>query len=186
MLRKSKSKDFENNTWKTYRCFLFRFLEWINKPLSNITINDILSYETYLKLNKYYSSNSLVLNGVVLKKFARALRKTYANFNEIYEFYDEEGLPPKEDSEEIERKKRNDIPTDEEVERLIQCAKSIKDKAAILCLAHVGLRVSEASELNWEDVDFENRLLWVRTKGRSGRKQSVRIDNITLLTLLKL
>ncbi len=183
LLRRSKSKDFENNTWKTYRYFLFRFLKWINKSLSDIDVNDILSYEAYLKSEKSYLPNSLVLNAVVLKKYAKCLRKRYTNWSDIYDFYVDESLPPKEDSEEIRRQKAKDLPTDLEVERLIQSAKCIRDKAIILCLSHVGLRVSEAYEMNWNDVDFNNKLLWVRTKGRNGRKNSVRIDNQTLNAL---
>jgi len=52
LLRHSRSKDFENNTWKPYRCYLFRFLRWINKPLSKINVSDIISYEAYFKIRK--------------------------------------------------------------------------------------------------------------------------------------
>ena len=186
LLRRSRSKDFENNTWKTYRTYLFRFLRWTNKPLNEIGVSDVRSYEAYLKSVKKAALNTLYFNGIVLKKLAKTLRKTHCNFKEIYDFYDEEGLPPKEDLEEIESNKRNDLPTDDEVERLIQNAKCVRDKAIILCLAHVGLRVSEASELNWEDVDFNNRLLWARTKGRNGHKQSVRFDGQTYQALTAL
>ena len=42
LLRRSKSKDFENNTWKMYSCFLCRFLRWVNKSLDEINVNDFL------------------------------------------------------------------------------------------------------------------------------------------------
>ena len=109
-----------------------------------------------MKSNKNYSANTLVLNGVVLKKLAKTLRKTHPKFNEIYEFYIEEGLPSKEDSEDIRSKKANDLPNDSEVELMVQSANCIRDKAILLCLAHVGLRVSEASK----QTEFSDFLLY--------------------------
>lgn len=84
--------------------------------------------------------------------------------------------------------KEKDIPTEEELLRIIAAAKPGDEKDLVLCCVHLLGRIDEILRLRWhEDINFERRTvtLWMR-KRKDGAYQSnpMQIDN-ALYAILK-
>lgn len=65
-----------------------------------------------------------------------------------------------------------EILTIEEIKLLFSAAKNSRERAVLACLYHLGLRVSEASFLLIEDIDFKENLVLIR-KSKTGRQRQV-------------
>ena len=64
-----------------------------------------------------------------------------------------------------------EIPSPEEIEKIIQKAGDQFHKSLFLTLYHAGLRSDEARTLKWSDVDFDNG--WLRVVDGKGGKQRI-------------
>ena len=62
--------------------------------------------------------------------------------------------------------------SDVEVSALVAQA-SRRDRALLLLCAHAGLRITEAQELLWSDVNLPGYTLYVRGKGKKGRSVAI-------------
>lgn len=65
-----------------------------------------------------------------------------------------------------------EILTIEEVKILFVSTKNSRERAVLACLYHLGLRISEASFLLMEDIDFKEKLVLIR-KSKTGRQRQV-------------
>ncbi len=81
-------------------------------------------------------------------------------------------------------KKRLPVLTAEQLKRAIDACESKRDKALLLFLADSGLRRSEVSRLNWEDVDMQTGLVKVR-QGKGKKDRSAVISPTTRRALLQ-
>jgi len=74
-------------------------------------------------------------------------------------------------------KNRMRLPSPEELELLLQACPRPRDRALLLFLADTGARLSEATALDWEDIDLETGLVRIRRgKGRKARSVLVGIE----------
>ena len=73
----------------------------------------------------------------------------------------------------MSKRKPKKLPTflrDDEPERLLRATKTLRDRVLLMTLLMSGIRVSEASRLRVEHVDFTRGILWVRCgKGAKDR-----------------
>jgi len=76
------------------------------------------------------------------------------------------------------------ILTQEEEDRLLQAA-SERLRAILVVALHTGMRRREILDLNWEQIDFEDRLIKIH-KAKSGKPRKVDINSILFDELLKL
>lgn len=60
----------------------------------------------------------------------------------------------------------------EEIKLLFSVAQNSREQAVLACLYHLGLRISEASFLLMEDIDFKENLVLIR-KSKTGRQRQV-------------
>ncbi len=71
--------------------------------------------------------------------------------------------------------------TDEEVQAMIRMS-SPRDKALILLCAHGGLRIEEALNLEWSDVDLPGAVLRVKN-GKGGKQRRVSLTSSLVVSL---
>lgn len=80
----------------------------------------------------------------------------------------------------IETKKEKVIPT--EVNSIISKAKSITDKLILTMLAETGLRISELSGIEMDNIDFENGIIKItNTKTRKDRVIAVNDNTLAMM-----
>src|SRR5690606_13888036 len=60
----------------------------------------------------------------------------------------------------------------EEIKTLFTSTRNSREQAVLACLYHLGLRISEASFLLMEDIDFKENLVLIR-KSKTGRQRQV-------------
>ena len=137
-------------TIKNYIFFNKKFLEFVNKPASTITVEDVKAY--LASLDKL-STATLSLAIASLRFFYEKLLKK--------DIFKEIETPKKE-------KKLPNILTKQEVQQLIESADNKKSKLIISMLYSSGIRVSELVNLNRNDINLMEKVGWVR--GGKGKK----------------
>jgi len=144
-LRRKSSKTIKN-----YVFFNKKFLEFVQKPASTITVDDVKSY--LASLDKL-STATLSLAIASLRFFYEKLLKK--------DIFKEIETPKKE-------KKLPNVLSKKEVEQLIDGADNKKSKLIISMLYASGIRVSELVNLTKNDLNLAEKVGWVR--GGKGKK----------------
>jgi len=147
-----KMKGFSPLTVKNYSFFVIKFLERINKPVSQLNEDDIKLYLSELFDSK--SRNTIMLAAASLKFFYKEiLKKDITHLS----------LPKKE-------KTLPQVLTKEETRKLLDSAETKKSKLLMSLLYSSGLRVSELVNLKKDDVNLQDKMGWVRRgKGNKDR-----------------
>ncbi len=143
------------NTVMEYTLMVRDMLKHIGKRAEDITLGDLNRYKMYLSTKKKYSKNSL-----------------YLAVKAIGAYFKFKGLDTARGLSAPRRPKQ--MPkylSEDEVKRLLEAAREDpRDYAIISLLVYSGLRVSELCNLRLEDVDFEERVIYVRSgKGDKDR-----------------
>jgi site-specific recombinase XerD len=80
-------------------------------------------------------------------------------------------------------KKRLPVLTADEVAAVVKACPTPRDKAIILLMVDTGLRRSEVTALNWQDVDFTTGLILVK-RGKGGKARSAVVGTTARRALL--
>ena len=167
-------RGYSQGTIKQYLNDVRLFVKITNSMPWEADSKTILFFLLDLKRKRSYKSSTLYRKICSLKTF--------------YEFLKRIGLTNENPIDNIERPKlRKRLPqflTEEEVEKLIMVADNFRNKLIVRLLYTTGLRVSELVNLNWEDIDFKNKEILVRS-GKGGKGRIVLVDETTLKMLLK-
>ena len=167
-------RGYSQGTIKQYLNDIRLFVKITNSMPWEANSKTILFFLLDLKRKRSYKSSTLYRKICSLKTF--------------YEFLKRIGLTNENPIDNIERPKlRKRLPqflTEEEVEKLIMVADNFRNKLIVRLLYTTGLRVSELVNLNWEDIDFKNKEIIVRS-GKGGKERIVLVDETTLKMLLK-
>ena len=167
-------RGYSQGTIKQYLNDVRLFVKITNSMPWEANSKTILFFLLDLKRKRSYKSSTLYRKICSLKTF--------------YEFLKRIGLTNENPIDNIERPKlRKRLPqflTEEEVEKLIMVADNFRNKLIVRLLYTTGLRVSELVNLNWEDIDFKNKEILVRS-GKGGKGRIVLVDETTLKMLLK-
>jgi len=150
--------DLKLKQGSTYNHFknIKRLLRTLDKPLSQIDIQDLRSYlKRYLnKANGTYANQIKALR-VFFRDFLRA-----GYLVESFKL-PENGYVPKV------------IPSKEKLQQFYEALESLRDKALFLMLATTGLRKGEVLSLTLEDLDMERRMVIPKNHcGNKGTKRS--------------
>jgi len=146
-----KLRGFSEKTIANYHWFVNKFLEFSKKSKEELAEEDAKSYLVSLIDEK--SSSTVALAAASLKFFFSEILKKQIVLN----------LPKKE-------KKLPEVLTKKEIRTLIEKADTKKSKLMLKFLYATGLRVSELVNLKVTDLDFKERIGWIRRgKGKKDR-----------------
>ncbi len=147
-------------TIKYYSTTIERLLDSLNMSIRKVTTDDMRNYLTeYQKIND--------CSKVTVDNVRR-------NISSFFSWLEEENYILKSPMKRIHKIKTNqqvkDIISDEEIEKLRDKCKCVRDLAMIDLLYSTGIRVGELVNLNISDIDFEARECVVFGKGGKERK----------------
>lgn len=152
-------ENLSEKTLYNYKLILNKFAECFHKPLSSITTNDI---RMYLALYKNQGVEASTINGKIFclsKFFGFCLNEGYIQVNPMSRI--KITKVPK-------RLKR--VLSEEELEMLRNACSSVRESALIEIGFSTGCRISEVSDANISDIDFQNRRMVVIGKGDKQRE----------------
>jgi integrase/recombinase XerD len=159
--RKLQAEERSPCTVKQYGHIARTFLAFAQKPLSEVTPEDLEAYREYLVLQRHYAKNSIY---TTIRGLACLFRS--------YGLATADNLEPPRRPERLPR-----YLTEEEVHRLLAAvAASPRDSAVVHVLAFAGLRVSELCHLRLEDLEFERNILHVRS-GKGDKDREVILED---------
>jgi integrase/recombinase XerD len=161
--RKLQAEERSPCTVKQYGHIARTFLAFAQKPLHDVTPQDLEAYREYLVLQRHYAKNSIYTT-------IRGLACLFRSY----------GLATADDLQPPRRPER--LPrylSEEEVHRLLAAvASSPRDSAVVHVLAFAGLRVGELCHLLVEDLEFERNILHVRS-GKGDKDREVILEERT-------
>lgn len=132
---------------------------YINKPITELTTNDIRIYLYNLQKRRNISNHSVDCKRVVIHSFLEWCKnEEYIQKNPCNQIQ-----PIK-----YEKKPREPL-TDIELELVREACKSVREKAIIELFYSTGCRVSEMVNLNKEDIDFKTGEVFLFGKGNKHR-----------------
>lgn len=149
-----------SKTLKYYREILERFINDIDKPIKEITTDEIRHYLTNYKEQRGCSLTSI-----------DNIRRVFSSFFKWLEDEDYIVKSPIRRIHKIKTLKQVKEPfTDEEIEKMREACKNIRDLAIIEILYSTGIRVGELINLNIKDMNFAERSCIVLGKGNKQRE----------------
>lgn len=155
------AQNWSRNTIKTYKTLLTTYLKDDPTP-------------TTLSIKQNLAKKMQTMSPTGVGNYIRALKS-------LFGFLKEEGLWPQDPAASIKRpkvgKKEREIPTEEEVKKLLTTLYSDQDSrrnkpkamAWIVTLITTGMRRSELASLRWDKIDFKHLEAIVRGKGDKER-----------------
>lgn len=148
-----------------------RFVEFIQKPLPDIGVYDL---RYYLACEKERGISN------------RTLENTRANLSALFQWMTLEEIIPKNPCMNIKPVKfQNEIKrafSDVEIDQLRTGCISSKDRAMIEFMLASGVRVSELTDMNVGDIDFEKRTVHVRN-GKGGKDRITYMNDVAAVHL---
>jgi integrase/recombinase XerD len=147
-----KLRGFSERTIKSYLFYNNKFLQHSNKPSEAITEDDVRSYLAFLIGDQKKNSATVALVRAALKfHYDDVLKKNIVTLK-----------TPK------IQKKLPIVLSRDEVKSLIELAPTYKSKLILMLLYSSGLRVSECCNLKASDLEFDQKMGWVRN-GKGGK-----------------
>ena len=162
-------------TLKFYKDTLGKFLEWMQKQ--GITEpTEITSMHIRAFLASYAERGC---KDSYIHTYARSSRT-------FLRFLHQEGYIPEQISFQMPKigEKRLPILSIAEVKQVVKACITIRDKAIILFLVDTGLRLAEATAMNWGDIELDSGFCQVRN-GKGKKDRTVVIGVTTRRALLK-
>lgn len=154
-----KIEGLSKETLKTYSIYLVDFLREVRKPIDEITSNDIRLY-----IYNYQKSHNVVNRTMDGKRIV---------INTFFEWLKDEGYVPANPCKKIHPIKFEVKPREPlsgvEMELVREACITVRDKAIIETFYSTGCRVSELSNLNKDDIDFDNGEVHLFGKGAKHR-----------------
>ncbi len=158
------NKNASIHTLKNYKLDLYKFLEFLNKPIEETEVYDIRAY--IILLSKKGLSKSTISRKI-------------SSLRSFFSFLQRKGFMDSNPAEPIPLPKKEKIMPKflsiDEVERLLEVKSEkasftlLRNDAILELLYATGLRISELVGLNIEDLNFNERLIKVRGKGKKER-----------------
>jgi len=158
---------YRPETQKVYLRFNKELLEFIKKPESDITEDDVKLYIGHLLSNKCSRATTRLAKSAIRYYYSEVLGKTVTDFKS--------------------RNFKRPLPvvlTVEEVKRLIDNTPTDKSRLMIEFMYGVGLRVSEVAKLKVRDIEIVAKTGWVRD-GKGGKDRNFNISERLMKHLTK-
>lgn len=170
-LKALKIQGRSPKTINRYEYIIKRMMNSVDVPIQDMTVVNLREYLTHEKDEKGLSNGTL-----------EGIRQIFSAF---FGWLQKEGLlyrNPTANIGSIKRiKKLKKTYSDIDIEKLKQKCRLTRDKAIICFLYSTGCRISEMTQLNRDDVDFEK--LECTVMGKGDKERVVYIDEITAMEL---
>lgn len=155
-----KRRNYSDHTMKTYMNTLEHFRRWLSLPVEEVTSQQVSAYIDFL-----------LTRGLAPKTINCRLDSVRGFFNY---WSQEEGTPrPNPVKKGSVLRLARPLPRylkDEEVTKLFQTIKGLRDRAIFMLMLRCGLRVEEVAHLRLQDLDLtQRRILVCRGKGNKDR-----------------
>ena len=161
----AKLRGLSKNTEEEYASRARTFQKHYNKPVTELGLPDIQNYLHYLFTEHKLCSGSI-------NAYNSSLRF-------LYQIVLDRPL----DTTKIPCHKKNrpipDILTKEEVGKLLQATKSLRDETLLATIYGAGLRISEAVSLKVSDINSTNMQLFIRN-GKGGKDRFAILSDVNL------
>jgi integrase/recombinase XerD len=161
-------RGLSKNTLESYSLNARIFLEYCNRPVEQLDVEDIRNFLWYLIHEKKSSPGTVNTYSAAIRfLFAVTLNRTL-NYLQI----------PR-------QKKRKTLPeilTREEIFSIIECCANIKHRAMLMVAYSSGLRVSEAAALKIQHIDSKTMRVFVEY-GKGGKDRYTLLSEACLHTL---
>lgn len=155
-----------SKTLKYYREILEKFIKDIDKTIKEITTDEIRHYLTNYREERGCSLTSI-----------DNIRRVFSSFFKWLEDEDYINKSPIRRIHKIKTLTQVKEPfTDEEIEKMREGCKTIRDLAIIELLYSTGIRVGELINLNIKDMNFAERSCIVLGKGNKQRKYILTLE----------
>lgn len=164
----ARKRNLKESTANAYCHALRPFLNAVNKPWQELTIDDADDYLT-------------------AKRLAGIMPETYNHYYGALRFMYKRILKFNWDEDEIPRMKRDrSLPTilnRNEIDRLLDATTNLKYKAIFAVMYSGGLRVSEVTHLHYNDISRKNHSIHIKnTKSRMDRYTILADRTLDILT----
>jgi integrase/recombinase XerD len=162
-----KGEGYSPRTVKQYSWHIQNMLDFIDKEIVLIEPDDLLRFRSHLALKKDYGKNSLSIATAAMKSFFSYYKRDTASSL----------TPPR---------RKKSLPkylNETETHQLLRSSEDDpRDHAILMVLCYTGLRVTEASNLNCEDIDLSERTIQV-VSGKGDKDRLVVFEAHTALAL---
>lgn len=154
-----------NNTKIAYKTNIEQMLDYINKPLEDITYGDLVDYREHFQVN--YSYNSMAQKIRCINAYFDYLyaERQVIESNPTYDRNNKKLRPVKFNG--IKEEKEQVYYTMDDIKALIEASKNSRDKAIIATYVSTGIRVNELINLTLED--YNKKFVKIITKGHKPR-----------------
>lgn len=164
--------NYSRSTFDTYHNMVLRFLNTFKghctSRINNFGVEEIDSYHK-IWLQKSAPSASLINQSVnAIKLYYKVLGKQALNLENVNRPLKKRNLPS--------------IYSKEEIKRIMECIENEKHKAMIFLIYSAGLRISELTNLQVEDVLADRKMVFI--KGGKGMKDRYSILAETALSMI--
>jgi integrase/recombinase XerD len=163
-----KIRGFSPKTISMYIFYNLKFLEFTKKEPDQMTEDDVRQYIGYLVVDKRLAPSSVTLVKAAIRfLYEEVLKKAIVNVK-----------TPK------NHKTLPVVLTRQEVKKLIEAAGSKSDKLMLILLYSSGLRLSEAINLKYENLELKEKMGWVR-RGKGGKDRMFILSDMFVKELEK-
>ncbi len=147
-----KLRGFSDKTLKSYLFYNNKFLQFVNKQPESVIEDDIRAYLAHLIGNEKKNAATVALVRAALKfNYDGVMKKNIVTLK-----------TPK------IQKKLPTVLNKDEMKKLIEAASTKKSKLILMMLYSSGIRVSECCNLKTNDLEFDQKIGWVRN-GKGGK-----------------
>lgn len=161
-------RGLSKNTLESYTIHVRIFLEYCNRPVEQLDVEDIRNFLWYLLHEKKSSPGTVnSYSGAIRFLFAVTLNRTL-NYLQIPRLKKRKSLP--------------EVLTREEVFSMIEHCPNLKHRAMLMVIYSSGLRVSEAASLKIQHIDSKAMRVFVQC-GKGGKDRYTLLSEACLHTL---
>lgn len=180
---------YSKSTYDNYPRYLQEFLYYLENQghteLQLLTVQNVKEYYRYLQQRPNYI-NAGALSNATLNQHQQALRK----FNDYLKKHKAKPLPIHLRAESKKEQGSQSVLTQSEIKDLFKAINDtdsmprlqLRDKAILVALYSLGLRVNEAVHLDRKDILFDKELIYVR-QGKNYKERFVPINHYNLRIL---
>jgi len=149
--------------------FLERYIRFVNKPLAEVNSEDIRRFADSLA-EKNFRGHSIHQYICTIRGFHKYLNQRYG-----HDIPDTSDIRASNRWRRVSEAFKREPLSREEVRKLIEAAKSARDRLVIAVLYYTGLRTSELASLKLDDVDVKKGVVRV-VRGKGGRSRWVKYN----------